>query len=138
IVSGNGTFTLNSKLTSDTIINSIIATTYQGTHGFETNHFTCAGLAATNRILTLTATRQYLINSSLNLGRTDATLNVTSTSTQAIFTLHPSATQNVINTNATNIDSSGGQTIRTTPGSTLTNTINWAYRASSNFFFFFQ
>lgn len=141
-VSSTQTFQLDSLLTANRIQHTgPMDNRFTGAFGWTTNEFFATYNTPASPIFRLTAGNTYAINTSMvttgAVGRIVSFLSLTSSS-YAYLNLNASATQNVTFTNATDIDSSGGQTIRTTPGMTLTRTINWAYKASSNFFFFFQ
>jgi len=113
--------TLNSdfNVTNNLTIGAVGSVTFQGN-----GSFTCANLSftASGRTLTLKNALTYTITTSLTLA------NVTVQSSNAsysFFNLQVGATQTVSNTNATWINSSGGQSIFPTGTYTLSNTINW-------------
>jgi len=94
------------------------------------------------RFMTLKNGNIYNITNNLTISGTSIskiTLQ-SSASSSAFFNLQYGATQNVKNTNATWINSIGGQTIYVNAGSTLSNTVNWnvgTYYEPSNFLMMF-
>jgi uncharacterized Zn-binding protein involved in type VI secretion len=123
VIITTGTITNNSLLTCSalTLAASGIVT-FAGTAGFTTKILRCT---TAGRTLTWQAAVTYLITHSLTLiGTAGSKIQMTSASTGAIFTLQAGAFQNVQNTNATWMDSSGGRTIYSY-GATLSNTTNW-------------
>jgi hypothetical protein len=94
----------------------------------------------TNRTYTLVSTLTYTItNNFTSIGNTN-TLRPTFRSSiggsQAILTLQAAATQDLKFVNATDIDSSLGQTINSNKG-TLSNATNW-YRTNGTFMYLLQ
>ena len=119
-----GTVTVNSLLTCTTLnLASAGNVIFSGTAGFTTSNLSSV---TAGRTITLKNGVTYTINNSLTLTGASGSLItvVSSTTSHAFFNLILSATQNVQNTNGTWIDSSGGQTIKSSFG-TLSNTINW-------------
>jgi hypothetical protein len=119
-----GTVTLNSLLTCTTLnLASSGNIIFTGTHGFTTSNYSCV---TAGRTITFKNGLTYLVNSSLVLTGTSGsriTLQ-SSTTSYAYLTLAYRATQNVTNTNATWINSDGGDTIKSSFG-TLSDTVNW-------------
>lgn len=100
--------------------------TFAGTHGWTVGHFVIATSGAISHILVAGVTYT-ILDSITSVSTTNSlkdTLASSSGVTKAILTLNFGATQNVAYTNATRIDSSGGQTIYSFNG-TLTDSINW-------------
>jgi hypothetical protein len=123
LLSCSGTMTVGSNST----------VTFGGTAGFSVNTFSCT---VAGRTVNFANGKTYTVTNSLILTGSEASRGTLSCgSTYANFVLNRSATQNVTNWNATNIDSSAGQTINTSSG-TLTSTLNWAI-ASGNFLLMF-
>lgn len=136
IVITNATITNNSLLTCNSLTLGGLIGVYSGIVTFSgTSGFTTGTLSVTTagRIITLASGITYNVTSNLNLvGTVGSKITLrTLTTPRAIFTLPYGATRNVQNTNATNIDSSLGQTIYSSTG-TLTNTINWSIGSGSN------
>lgn len=128
--------TINSLLSATSIVmNAGASYVITGTNGFTCNNLTFIPNAA--RSLTLKNGITYTVNSSLTLtGTSGSKITIQSdTTSYAFFNLNPAATQNVTDTNATWINSSGGQTINTSVG-TLSNAVNWGI-ASGNFLLMF-
>jgi hypothetical protein len=78
-------------------------------------------------LVTLQNSVEYVINNSLLIRGTNAVnarLSSNSATLRTIFTLNPSATQDVGFVTTTRLDSSSGQTIYTRYG-TLNDTLNW-------------
>ena len=100
-----------------------------GTSGFICGTLTLTTSLSAARSLTLLAGVTYLINNALTItGPTNTfryTILSSSSGTRAIFTLNYGSPQNVGYTNATDIDSSLGQTIYSFNG-VLSNTLNWS------------
>ena len=125
---------INSLLSAKSL--SLGTTTFTGTSGFNV-----LSLSATtpSSIITIKSGITYNVTKDLTLSGTSAlkiTLQSSNTS-PAFFNLQYGATQNVKNTNATWINSIGGQTIYDNAGSTLSNTTNWnigTYYDPTNFF----
>ncbi len=120
-----GTITNNSLLTINgtLILASSGNVIFAGTHGFTTNSLSCV---TAGRTITFKDGVTYTVNSSLTLtGTSGSRITVNSSTTSyAYLTLAYGATQNVTNTNATWINSGGGDTIKSSFG-TLSNTVNW-------------
>jgi len=118
-ITNNSLLTINGTLTLASSSNVVFA----GTHGFTTNSLSCI---TAGRTITFKDGVTYTVNSSLTLTGTSGsriTVN-SSTTSHAYLTLAVGATQSVTNTNATWIDSSGGDTIKSSFGA-LSNTVNW-------------
>lgn len=128
-----GTTTINSLLTINGVLSVAVtsAVIFDGTSGVACNTFSCT---TAGRTITLKNGITYTVTSDLTLTGTNASrITVkSSTTTHAHLDLQVGATQNVTYTNATWIDSSGGQTINTNVG-TLSNTIYWSV-GGGNFF----
>jgi hypothetical protein len=131
---GTATTTLLSKLNADTI-NYTVSHTLIGAFGFETNNLNLNG--ADNITASLVNGVTYLVKQSLITNTPGFTRLFTAPSGFALLTLQYGATQDLANTSATRINSSGGQTIYTSSG-TLTSTVNWmigtAPTSNGNFF----
>jgi hypothetical protein len=127
-ITNAGIRTLSSLLTiSNTLTYAGTGTlTFAGTAGFKTANLVCT---VPNKTITYVSTNTYTVTNSLTLignSTQKITFNCNVIAgTKANFVLNYGATQNVVHTNATDIDSSAGQTIHTTLDSTLTRTINW-------------
>ncbi len=123
------TWTNNATFTLTTLaVTSTVAITFNGTNGFSISSFTCTTAGLT---FTFAATKTYTLNSTgtqLTLTGTNASRITFVSSTgasQAIFTLlNNGGTQDVGFVNATDIDSSAGQTVWDW-GGTLSNATNW-------------
>jgi len=126
------TLTLNSNLQAINISLSYVGGgsvqyTFAGIGGFTTSAFTTTQNSITIRF---TNGNTYIVTNNLGSIGTAANLNVFTAVTvglpRAIFTLQQGASQNMVYTNGTFIDSGAGQTIWTFGGNvTLNNTINW-------------
>jgi hypothetical protein len=119
-----GTHTINSLLNvSSMVIGSLSNLIFTGTSGFNTNSLSCVTVG---RTITLKSGLTYNVTNNLNIvGSTASRITVAATTTShAFFNLSLTGTQNIQYTNGTWIDSSGGQTIKSSFG-TLTYTINW-------------
>jgi len=126
----SGTFNINSTFNATTIsvTHSLNNAVFAGTSGFICSTFTSSGASTFGRVIVLKAGITYTVNNSLILTDVSSVNRITlqsSTTTHAYFNLTAGASQNVTNTNATWIDSSGGITIQSSLG-TLSNTINWS------------
>lgn len=101
--------------------------TFLGTSGWNSNNFTISTIITVNH--TLKSGITYNISGSFTSitsgNSTRATIKSDSSGVQAILTLDSLGTQNIGYTNATDIDSSLGQTIYSANG-TLSNTNNWS------------
>jgi hypothetical protein len=122
-----GTTTLISRLSAETISFSVGTggLTIDGSGGFTTGSFSY--IQSVNQLVTLQNSVEYVINNSLLIRGTNAVnarLTSNSVTLRTIFTLNPSATQDVGFVTTTRLDSSSGQTIYTRYG-TLTDTLNW-------------
>jgi hypothetical protein len=136
-----GTMTLSSSLNATTMslgqnLSLNNQTTFTGSAGFNTkvlsinnnNYFS---------FIDLTPGITYNVsNNFISSGSNQITFRASSSIDRAYFNLAPTGSQNVKLTNATNIDSSGGQTIFSL-GGTLINSINWS-NYPSNFFLLFE
>jgi hypothetical protein len=123
------TITLNSTLTlTGTWTLGAFDLILDGTSGFSCGTFTLTTSLTVARSLTLLPNVTYLVNTSFIItGPTNTfrySLLSSTPGTKAIFTLASGATQNVGYTNATDIDSSLGQTIYSFNG-VITTTFNW-------------
>jgi len=121
------TTTLISRLSAETISFSVGSggLTIDGSGGFTTGSLSY--IQFVNQTVTLQNSVEYVINNSLLIRGTNvvnARLTSNSATLRTIFTLNPSATQDVGFVTTTRLDSSSGQTIYTRYG-TLTNTLNW-------------
>lgn len=135
VTMSTGTQTINSQLeiSGTFTVASAGNLIFTGTSGFNAANFSCI---TAGRTITLASGITYNVTNNLNLVGTSASkITLTSGIPRAVFTLPYGAFQNVQNTNATNINSSLGQTINTSSG-TLTNTLNWNI-GSGNFFLMF-
>jgi hypothetical protein len=135
-----GTITLNSTLNCNTLTFSNAVITFAGSAGFTTNTLINSTLT-TSRTYTLKNSVNYIINNTLNLqgnGSNILTLTSDSGTVRANLLLKYGATQSVKLTNATRIDSSGGQTIYTTVSRTLTDTINWGKKEGTSWWQFLK
>jgi len=132
----SGTVTLNALFTviGTLYLASLGNIIFTGVSGFTCNTMSCV---TAGRTITLKNGNTYQINNSLILKGTIANRTTVSgtSSSYAYFNLSYGAIQDVEYTNATWIDSSGGQTINTSAG-TLSNTLNWAI-SSGNFLLMF-
>jgi hypothetical protein len=120
------TITLNSLMTvtNNLTLASTLDMTFAGTAGW-----TCANLlrSLADRTITLQEGIAYTTTNSVNMLGTNAqriTMQSSSLTNRAIWTLSPSASQSMVYVNGTRIDSSLGQTIWSF-GGTLTDTLNW-------------
>lgn len=123
------TITLNSLLTTlGSLSIGNIDATFAGIAGFSVPTLTLNTAPNVARNITLQSGNTYNINSNfLSTGSNSAvryTLKSSTPGVRAILTLSPSATQNVIFTNATDIDSSLGKRIYSFNG-VFNNTLNW-------------
>jgi len=131
-----GIINLSSSLNVNNILylGTYVSTTFTGSFGFNTNDL---NIVAAGRTINFTSGITYNVNDYFSaIGTAGSKNNFISPSTSSYFNLALTGSQNVSYTNATNIDSSGGQTIFSL-GSTLTNTINWS-NYPSNFFLLFE
>lgn len=140
IISAAATITNNSLLTINrtlTLPNANV--TFAGTHGFTCGILTHATLTAA-RTYTLVSTKTYTITgaftSNTNTNSFRPTFRSSVAASQAILTLQASASQDLKFVNATDIDSSLGQTINSNKG-TLSNATNW-YRTNGTFMYLIQ
>lgn len=136
VPSSTGTITLNTTPTftnnaSALVFNTIAigggTTVINGTNGFTVGSFSYIG-AATNS-LSLKSGNTYIITTAFSTTTATASIpwNIISSTggVQAILTVNSGASQNIGFVNATDIDSSAGQTIQDFRG-TLSNATNWA------------
>lgn len=138
----NGSMTLSSSLNATTMslgVNSAGAqVTFTGSAGFNTNVLSINSSIYPSYI-NLTPGTTYNVNnnliSSASAGNS-ITFRASSSIDRPYFNLALAGSQNVKYTNATNIDSSGGQTIFSLGGN-LANSINWS-NYPSNFFLLFE
>ena len=127
-ISGTRTITLGDNLNISNNLTYLLASvvTMSGSFGWTTANFYI--LTSNNISHTLVATKTYTVTSYFESIATTSSLKhsliSSSPGTKAIFTLNYGATQNVGYTNATDIDSSLGQTIWTFNG-VVTTTNNW-------------
>lgn len=121
-ITNNSLLTVNETLTY--ALGSVV--TFAGTHGWTTATFDIQTSSNVNHILkaglTYTITTNFISIATTNANKD--TIKSNSAGVQAILTLNYGATQTVGFTNATDIDSSLGQTIYTANG-TLSNATNW-------------
>lgn len=120
------TLTLNALMSFPGTLSFAVSPTFAGTHGFSVGTYTSTTAGLTH---TFAATKTYTVTGALTLTGTNASRIVFVSSTgasQAIFTLQNNltTTQDVGYVNATDIDSSLGQTIWDF-GGTLSNATNW-------------
>ena len=116
LLSISGTFTHN---TGGTLI-------FGGSSGFSIATFVMTDAVATNTI-TLTSSNTYIITTSFTMNKTAAIqgiLNSSTPGTKSILTLNQGASQSISFIDATDIDSSHGQTIWCWMP-VLSNTLNW-------------
>lgn len=136
-ITNNSLLTVNGTLAY--LSGSVV--TFTGTHGWTANTFDIQTANSINHTLkaglTYTVTNSFISNTTTNAAKD--TLKSDSAGVQAIFTLNYGASQSVAYTNATDIDSSQGQTIYSANG-TLSNATNWntltANDMSNNTFIF--
>ena len=127
-ISGSTTITNNSSLSITAVLAYALGSvvTFAGTHGWTTATFDIQTSSNVNHILkaglTYTITTNFISIATTNSNKD--TIKSNSAGVQAILTLNYGATQTVGFTNATDIDSSLGQTIYTANG-TLSNATNW-------------
>lgn len=130
LTGGSQTFTLNSLFSISGTLNTTGITanlTFAGTHGFTAASWTHTTVATT---ITLAATKTYTISGGLvtltGTAASRVSLVSSSAGSQAIFTVANLATttQDIGYVNATDIDSSLGQTVWDY-GGTLSNATNW-------------
>jgi hypothetical protein len=108
--------------------------TISGAAGFDCGTLSLTAVLAGTRTLTLTSGNTYNIGEFIVTGSSNSFRFVVASSTpgvQAILTLSPAGTQNVMYTNATDIDSSAGQTIWSFQ-QVVSNTLNWGNLNVSN------
>lgn len=132
---GVSTITLNSAFNwSGTMSAQNNNITFDGTSGFSGGTLSLTSVLTGIRILTLKSGNTYVITGFVVTGSSNAfRYSVVSSTpgTQAILTLSPAGTQNVMYTNATDIDSSAGQTIWSFQ-QVVSNTLNWGNLNVSN------
>jgi len=123
-----GTITNNSLLTVSgtlTYASSAVGVTWGGTHGWTAGTFICTFAGVTH---TFTTTHTYTITGAFTVTAATNTSRIffrsNSSGVRAPIILNTSATQNVSYVNATDIDSSAGQTINSYKG-VISNTLNW-------------
>ncbi len=122
--------TINSLLTATgTILLGNVGTlTFAGTSGFTTAILTNTAYTVTRTVSFKNAVTYTITGEWTNVGTTAAvrqTINSSSAGNKALITLGTSATQFLGYADPTDIDSSGGQTVRTYKG-TITTTTNWS------------
>lgn len=132
--------TLNSLLTATgTLTLSNTNITFSGTAGFTVGTLTNTTLTAA-RTYTLASTKTYTITVAFTSNTNTSTIRPTFRSSvaasQAILTLNAGATQDLKFVNATDIDSSLGQTINSNKA-VLSNATNW-YRTNGTFMYLMQ
>lgn len=123
-----GSVSISSLLTvTNTLSLPNAAVTFSGSSGWITNTLISAA-GATGRTWTLVSTNTYTINSAMTINTASSVSHnsfiSSSPGTKAILTLKNGATQDLSFVNATDIDSSNGQTIWTYKG-TITTSLNW-------------
>lgn len=122
------TLTLSSVLSALTFRSSLTTLTIAGASG----GITCNNFAYTGVTLTLTSGTTYTINTSLTLNSAVVNVLASIATSPVTFTLSATATSQIVgNVVATDINSSGGQTIWDFNG-TLTRTTNWMVLNASN------
>lgn len=117
----------NSLLNGNSINLPNANATFSGTSGFVFNSITHTTLTA-SRVYTFAASNTYTSNVSISLSGTPTniiTLQSSSATIKANLILTYSGAQLITNVNVTRIDSSGGETLYTSIGRVLTDTINW-------------
>lgn len=130
ILVNSGVTTLLSTLRADVIQNNGFTTmTFAGAYGFEVDAFRIT--TPFNVTVTLVNGVTYLIKQSFFTNTPGYTRLFTCASGAALLNLQYGATQNLSQTSATRIDSSGGQTIYTSAG-TLISTTNWVVGAPTD------
>ncbi len=120
------TLTLNSDLTITNNLTLSVSTTFTGTGNFSTYALlpNVAGITITFKSgNTYTVTNNFTTSNSTELSKVSFVSSTPSSS--AFLKLNVGAIQDVMFNNATDIDSSGGQTIYTYKG-TLLRTVNWS------------
>ena len=135
-INTTGTITINSLLSATgTLLFPVTNTTFAGTAGFSVGTMALTGVIAATRTITLVSGRTYTVNTAFNATGSSNTMRYSLVSStpgvQAIFTLAPAATQNVLYVNATDIDSSAGQTVWSFQ-QVISNTLNWGNLNVSN------
>jgi len=134
--------TINSTLTATTLTTVVPisggnwSVTFSGTAGFNVGTFTYIPTIVPSGTMTVTlqSSVTYTVNTNLTLNGTNLksiTLNASTPGTQANLVLSQGATQLVCYVNATDINSSVGQTIWDFGNPTLSNTLNWNNLSSS-------
>jgi hypothetical protein len=136
----DGTMVLSSSLNATTMslgyttgTNITTNLIFTGSAGFNTKVLSVNNNAFPRNINLTPGTTYNVSNNFISSG--SVTFRASSSIDRAYFNLAPTGSQNVKFTNATNIDSSGGQTIFSL-GGTLINSINWS-NYPSNFFLLF-
>lgn len=133
VASSNLSFTSLLNITGTfSLINDNI--TISGAAGFNCGVLSLTSVLANTRTLTLTSGNTYNIGGFIVTGTSNSFRLVVASSTpgvQAILTLDPAASQNIMYTNATDIDSSAGQTIWSFQ-QVISNTLNWGNLNVSN------
>jgi len=136
---GTSTITINSLLSvNGTMTLPGANLTFAGTSGWSVNTLVHAA-NATIRTHTLVSLLNYTITNNFTIIATNAariTFRSSIAASQAILTLEAAATQDLKFVNATDIDSSLGQTINSNKG-TLSNATNW-YRTNGTFMYLLQ
>jgi hypothetical protein len=129
-----GTATMSGRMNNNSsfVVNNMALAAAANVAFAGTAGWTCSNLICTTagRSITLAAGVTYTTTSSANMvGLTGSRVTMTSDSptARAVWTLGPGATQSIIYTNGTRIDSSAAQTIWAYAGA-LTSTINWNNR----------
>lgn len=135
----NSTITLNSNLDCNTLTIGSVNVVFAGIAGFTCMTFSMITNLTAAKTLTLVAGVSYNVTDNLTITGASNTFRYTIkssiVSSQSILTLSPTATQDLKFVNATDIDSSLGQTIYSSAG-TLTNTLNWNIGSGSFFLMF--
>jgi hypothetical protein len=136
---GTSTITINSLLSvNGTMTLPGANLTFAGTSGWSVNTLV-HNLNISTRNHTLVSTLTYTITNNFTIIATNAariTFRSSIGGSQAILTLNAAATQDLKFVNATDIDSSLGQTINSNKG-TLNNATNW-YRTNGTFMYLLQ
>jgi len=139
ITFASGVTTLSSSLNATTMSLGPSEITFTGSAGFNTKILSVVSSSVTARFINLTPGITYNVSEKFN-STGSAGVNIvfraSSSAFRPYFNLALTGSQDVRYTNATNIDSSGGQMIFSI-GGTLINSINWS-NYPSNFFLLFE
>ena len=128
VTNATQTLTLSSVLATGTFTSAITNLTIAGA----SSGITCDTFIYSGTNLTLPSTRTITVNTALTINSALVNLSASTATSAVIFTLASTATSQIVgNVVATDIDSSGGQTIWDFNG-TLVRTTNWATFNASN------